>query len=262
MNRDQRSREMADCQAAALAVRGLTCSYPGVDVLDGVSFDIWPSERVGVVGPNGAGKTTLFLTVAGVLEPTAGGIFLFGRETRCPDRRAEVGMIFQDPRDQLFCPTVKDDVAFGPTNQGLTPREIDRRVAHALWLTGTAGLAERAPHHLSGGEQRMVSIAGVLAMEPRLIVYDEPNANLDLRSRRRLIEFLRDSDDTILVASHDLELILEVCSRVLVIDGGKICADGRPREVMADAELMKAHGLEKPHSLVPHADPHHDPPAV
>jgi cobalt/nickel transport system ATP-binding protein len=261
MTWEDRSRQMADCDAPALAVEGLSCSYPGVEVLRELSFEVWPGERIGLIGPNGAGKTTLFLTIAGVMEPQAGAVRLFGRSTTPPERRAEVGMVFQNPSDQMFCPTVREDVAFGPTNQGLTARDVDTRVAQALWLTGTAGLAERAPHRLSGGEQRMVSIAGVLAMEPRLIVYDEPNANLDIRSRRRLIDFLGQAEDTTLIASHDLELILEVCSRVLVLDEGRLCVDGKPREVMADAELMAAHGLEKPHSLVPHADPHHPPPA-
>jgi cobalt/nickel transport system ATP-binding protein len=262
VNREDRSRQMADCDAAALEVERLTCSYPGVDVLSDLSFRVWPGERVGLIGPNGAGKTTLFLTVAGVQEPDAGAVRLFGRDTSPPERRAEIGMVFQNASDQLFCPTVREDVAFGPTNQGLGVRDVDKRVAQALWLTGTAGLADRAPHRLSGGEKRMVSIAGVLAMEPRLILYDEPNANLDIRSRRRLIDFLGQAEDTTLIASHDLELILEVCSRVLVLDEGTLCADGRPKAIMSDAQLMARHGLEKPHSLVPHADPHHPPPAV
>lgn len=262
MSREDRSRQLADCDRPALELERVSCSYPGIEVLSELSLEVWPGERVGMIGPNGAGKTTLFLTVAGVRGPDAGTVKLFGRATDAPDRRGEVGMVFQNPSDQLFCPTVREDVAFGPRNQGLPAREVDQRVAHALWLTGTAPLADRAPHRLSGGEKRMVSIAGVVAMEPRLILYDEPNANLDIRSRRRLIDFLGQAEDTTLIASHDLELILEVCSRVLVLDAGRVHADGRPREIMADAELMRLHGLEKPHSLVPHADPHHPPPAV
>ena len=204
------------------------------------------------MGPNGAGKTTLFLTTCGVLTPDSGAVELFGSPVEPGAFRPEVGLVFQNPDDQLFCPAVRDDVAFGPQNMDLPAKEVARRVQEALAATGTTELSDRAPHHLSGGEKRMVSIAGVLAMRPRLIFYDEPSANLDLRSRRRLIDFLRDSEETFLTSSHDLEFILEVCDRVLLMNEGRIVADGDPREVMNDADLMEAHGLERPHSLVPH----------
>ncbi|MBC8448434.1 MAG: ABC transporter ATP-binding protein [Chloroflexi bacterium] len=218
---------------------------------------MWPGERVGLIGPNGAGKTTLFLLICGVLKPDAGEILLFGkpvvRGKFCPD----VGMIFQNPDDQLFCPSVRDDVAFGPLNMGLPRAEVEARVREALSTAGVLELADRPPHHLSGGEKRMVSIAGVLAMRPRLVVYDEPTASLDIRSRRRLIRFLQATQETILIASHDLELILEVCDHVVLIDEGRVVAKGSPEEIMSNVELMEAHGLERPHSLVPHAEPHH-----
>jgi cobalt/nickel transport system ATP-binding protein len=242
----------------ALAVSGLCFSYPdNPDVLGGVSLEVMPGERVGLIGANGAGKTTFFLAVCGVLKPRAGEIVLFGEPMRPGDFRPEIGMVFQNPDDQLFCPSVWEDVAFGPQNMGLSNDEVAARVKEALTVTGVLDLADRPPHHLSGGEKRMVSIAGVLAMHPRLVVYDEPNANLDIRSRRRLIRFLQTARAAQLIASHDLELILEVCSRVILLDEGRIVADGEPRELMGDVALMEAHGLERPHSLVPHAEPHH-----
>ncbi len=216
-----------------------------------------PGERVGLIGPNGAGKTTLFLLVCGVLKPGAGEISLFGEVLAYGDFRSEIGMVFQNPDDQLFSPSVWDDVAFGPRNLGLSQEDVSARVNEALTITSVPDLAQRAPHHLSGGEKRMVSIAGVLAMRPRLVVYDEPNANLDIRSRRRLIRFLQTSQGTTLIASHDLELILEVCGRAVLIDEGHTVANASPRELMGDVELMEAHGLERPHSLAPHVEPHH-----
>jgi cobalt/nickel transport system ATP-binding protein len=140
---------------------------------------------------------------------------------------------------------------------GLSDEQVARRVQDALALTGMQALADRPPHHLSGGEKRMVAIAGVLAMEPRIVIYDEPSANLDLRARRRLIQFLQRSPQTMLISSHDLEFILEVCDRVLLLDDGEIVADGHPAHIMNDEGLMTRHGLEKPHSLIPHSDPHH-----
>jgi cobalt/nickel transport system ATP-binding protein len=169
----------------------------------------------------------------------------------------QIGFVFQNPDDQLFNPTVWDDVAFGPINLNLSEEEIEARVNKALTITNTQEFAERAPHHLSGGEKRMVSIAGVLALEPEIIIYDEPSANLDMRSRRRLINFLNDSQETMLISSHDLEFILEVCERVLLIDGGEVIADGNPTEIMSDVGLMEAHGLEVPHSLQFHQNNHH-----
>jgi cobalt/nickel transport system ATP-binding protein len=243
---------------SALSISRLTFSYPDhPNVLQGIDLQVMLGERVGLIGPNGAGKTTLFLLACGVLKPKAGRISLFGEPVQPGDFHPEIGMVFQHPDDQLFCPSVWDDVAFGPQNLGLSKAEVASRVETALSLTGALELASRPPHHLSGGEKRMVSIAGVLAMCPRLIIYDEPSANLDIRSRRRLISFLQTSKETILIASHDLELVLEVCDRVILLDEGRVVADGEPREKMGDVELMEAHGLERPHSLAYHAEPHH-----
>lgn len=241
----------------ALAVSGLWLSYPdGPNVLHDVSLKVMPGEWVGLIGPNGAGKTTFFLGICGVLKPSAGEIVVLGKPIVNGDFRPEVGLVFQNPDDQLFCPSVRDDVAFGPRNMGLSKDEVEARVPEALSTVGALELADRPAHHLSEGEKRMVSIAGVLAMQPRLVMYDEPSANLDIRSRRRLIRLLQASKETMLIASHDLELVLEVCNRVVLIDEGRIIADGNPHELMGNDKLMEAHGQEKPHSLVPHRVSH------
>jgi cobalt/nickel transport system ATP-binding protein len=242
-----------------LSISGLCFSYPDQpNVLHDVGLEINAGERVGLVGPNGAGKTTLFLLICGVLKPAAGKVHLFGQPVVPGSFRPEIGLVFQNPDDQLFCPSVWDDVAFGPQNLGLSRDRVAGRVQQALTVAGVEDLATRAPHHLSGGEKRMVSIAGVLAMRPQLVICDEPSANLDIRSRRRLIRFLQQVKETLLIASHDLELILEVCDRIVLLDEGRIIAQGNPRQMMCDQELMEAHGLERPHSLVPHAEPHHE----
>lgn len=242
-------------KAPALEARSLRYAYPnGPRALDGLDLSVAPGEKLGVIGPNGAGKTTLFMAACGVLKPSAGEILAFGHRVVPGEFRPEVGMVFQSPDDQVFCPSVAEDVAFGPENMGLSRAEVDDRVEAALKTTGTTDLADRAPHRLSGGEKRMVAIAGILAMSPGLIIYDEPSANLDIRSRRRLIEFLRTSRQTLLVSSHDLELVLELCDRAALMDGGRLVASGPPREVMNDEQLMQTHGLERPHSLTPHLD--------
>jgi len=240
-----------------LTVSGLWFSYPDrPNVLQEVTLRVLPGERVGLIGPNGSGKTTFFLEVCGVLKPSAGEIVVLGKPVRNGDFRSDIGLVFQNPDDQLFCPSVWDDVAFGPQNMGLSRDEVEARVTEVLSAVGVVELTNRPAHHLSEGEKRMVSIATVLAMRPQLLIYDEPSANLDIRSRRRLIRLLQASKETILIASHDLELVLEVCNRVVLIDDGRIIADGNPRSIMGNDKLMEAHGQEKPHSLVPHQIPH------
>jgi len=226
------------------------------DVLKKFSIEINPGEKVGLVGPNGSGKTTFFLLVCGVLKPLSGDITLFGDAVRSGEFYPDVGLVFQNSDDQLFSPSVWEDVAFGPQNMDLPKEEIEKRVRAALETTGCIELSERPVHHLSQGEKRMVAIAGVLAMHPRLIIYDEPSANLDIRSRRRLIHMLQESEHATLVAAHDLELILEICHRVVLIDQGNIVAEGKPQDIFGDEELMEAHGQERPHSLIPHRLPH------
>ena len=239
--------------AALLAVSHLSFAYPGGEpVFEDVSFAIAPGERVGIIGPNGAGKTSLFLVISGVLKPTSGVVQFTGEPVRFGDFRPQIGLVFQNADDQLFSPSVRDDIAFGPANMGLPEHEVMARVEAMLDGVGIRALADRPPHHLSGGEKRMVAIAGVLAMQPQIVLYDEPDANLDVRARRRLITFLQQASHAFLVATHDLELILEVCDRVLVLDERRLVADGDPRVLMGDATFMEAHGLEKPHSLIPH----------
>lgn len=216
-----------------------------------------PRQRVGIIGPNGAGKTTLFLVICGILKPNTGIVSLLGKPIEYGKFNPQVALVFQNPDDQLFCPSVRDDVAFGLQNMGLPKEEVKSRVDEALLTVGASAFADRPIHHLSEGEKRIVSIASVLVMHPYLVLYDEPSANLDIRSRRRLIRLLQSSSDTIIVASHDLELVLEVCERVILVDGGKIIADGNSIEIMNNEELMEAHGQEKPHSLIPHRRSHH-----
>ncbi len=240
-------------EESALAIDDLTFAYPKQPpVLEQVKLKIQPGERVGLIGPNGAGKTTLFLSTCGILRPTSGEMFVFGKAVKAGTFNPNIGLVFQNPDDQLFCPTVWEDVAFGPENLQLSPAEIKERVTEALTITGTHSLANRVPHHLSGGQKCMVAIATVLSMHPQLILYDEPSANLDLAARRRLIDFLETSEQTIIVSSHDLELILEVCDRVILLNQGQIIADGDPHRVMGNQTLMESNRLEKPHSLSYH----------
>lgn len=243
----------------ALSLQGVTFAYPdSAVVLRDVSFTVQPGERVGLIGHNGCGKTTLFLLLCGLLKPLAGQIELLGQAVHPGQFYPEVGLLFQDPTDQLFSPSVGDDVAFGPQNLGLSAAEVELRVKTALQMTGLTALADRPPHHLSGGEKQMVAIAGLLAMEPHILLCDEPTASLDMRTRRRLIQFLQQSAETLLIASHDLEFLLEICDRVILIDEGGIIADGSPQGIMGNQTLMETHGLEKPHSLIPHLEPHHE----
>lgn len=242
----------------AIAAKTLSFGYPDQpEVLREVSLTVQKGDRVGIIGHNGCGKTTLFMLLCGVLTPLTGDICLFGEPLTPGQFRPEVALLFQDPDDQLFSASVRDDIAFGPQNMGFAPDEVAARVTQAADMAGITHLLDRLPHHLSGGEKQMVAIAGLLAMTPQIILYDEPTASLDLRTRRRLIRFLQNSTETVLISSHDLEFVLEVCDRVILIDEGHIIADGDPCEIMGNRALMEAHGLEKPHSLIPHVEPHH-----
>lgn len=232
---------------AILMVSGLCFSYadaPGV--LRDITFLVRRGERVGLIGPNGSGKTTLFLAICGVLRPGSGRVVLAGQPVVPGSFRPEIGLVFQQPDDQLFSPTVRDDFAFGPINMGLPPDEVEQRVSDALDSVGLCELAHRPPHHLSGGEKRMAAIGCVLTMRPQIILYDEPDANLDSRARRRLIHFLHASPAAALIASHDLLLIREVCHRVILLDAGAVAAEGETRTMLQDHTLLAAHGLEPP----------------
>lgn len=236
--------------AVAIAIAELCFSYPdNPDVLRHINLTVNKGDRLGIIGYNGCGKTTLFLLICGVLTPSSGEIRLLNQIVEPGAFYPEIGLVFQNPDDQLFSASVWDDVAFAPQNIGLSDDEVQQRVREALAVTGVQELANRPPHHLSGGEKRMVAIAGILAMRPQVIIYDEPTANLDLRARRRLIQFLQQSQETLMISSHDLEFVLEVCDRVVLMDEGQIVADGIPHQLMSDAELMEKHGLEVPYSL-------------
>jgi cobalt/nickel transport system ATP-binding protein len=235
----------------ALNISDLVFGYPEKpDLLKKISFQLTPGEKVGIIGPNGAGKTTLFHLICGLLKPGSGTIRTYEKEVKTDNFNPHVGYVFQNPDNQLFNTSVYDDIAFGPINMGLKKEEVDSRVENALGITGTPELAGRAPHHLSAGEKRMVAIATVLSMEPEIVIYDEPSSNLDMRTRRKLIKFLNSSSETKLVSSHDMEFILETCSRVILLDEGAIMADGPPSEVMNNEALMGRHGMERPHSLL------------
>jgi cobalt/nickel transport system ATP-binding protein len=240
-------------------VRDLHFTYPGGhEALQGVSFRITHGEAVAIVGPNGAGKSTLLLHLNGTLAPTRGEVRIgddpVTRDTAPRIRRA-VGMVFQDPDDQLFMPTVLEDVAFGPLNYGLSPEAAGERARAALERVGMTHVAAQPPYRLSAGEKRAVAIAGVLAMSPDVLVMDEPSSHLDPRGRRRLMELLKSFEHTRIIATHDLELVVEACSRVILLDGGKVMAEGPVGDVLNDESLMLAHGLERPH-ILRHRHPH------
>jgi cobalt/nickel transport system ATP-binding protein len=228
--------------------RNLSYAYPdGTPALAGVSLRITHGEAVAVVGANGAGKSTLLAFLAGLLvsDTVRIGDVPVTPHTLGAIRRA-VGYVFQNPDDQLFMPTVGEDVAFGPQNLGLPPDEVKRRVNDALTTVGAASLAARAPYRLSGGEKRAVAIATVLAMAPSILVLDEPSAGLDPAARRRLIDLLRGFTHTRIIATHDLDLVLDVCDRVLVLHRGETQADGAPEQVFGDAALLARCQLEAP----------------
>ncbi len=244
-----------------LAVRNLKYCYPdGTVALHDLSFTLSDGERLALIGPNGAGKSTLLLHLNGLLPevPAApAAVEVCGREviaSHFAEVRAAVGLLFQNPDDQLFCPTVAEDVAFGPQQLGFTDDECHQRVQQALAQVGLSGFADRHPHHLSHGEKHRVGLAGLLAMRARILALDEPSAGLDPRGRRELIRLLLALPQAQIIATHDLELVVEICHRALVIDAGRVVATGAPRALLADEALMLAHGLEVPHSLRPRRD--------
>ena len=228
-------------------------SYPdGTYALKGVSFRITHGESVGVVGANGAGKSTLISHMNGYLMPSQGTIIIGDVEldkTSLNETRKKVGVVFQNPDDQLFMPTVLDDVAFGPLNLGLTKEEAVERVDEALNTVGCLNLKDKPPHHLSLGQKRAVSIATVIAMHPDILVMDEPAANLDPKSRRQLINLLKEFKHSKIIASHDLDLILDVCERCIVIGDGVVKKDGPANELLLDEKLLEENNLELPLSL-------------
>lgn len=247
----------------AIDIRDLRYAYPdGTVALHDVCLSVGPGECVGLLGPNGSGKSTLLRHLNGILPERltdrGGAVAIHGgtiTSENVAQIRRSVGLMFQDPDDQLFCATVREDVAFGPQQLGLAPAEVESRVQAALEEVGLVHLGYRPPHHLSNGEKRRACLAGVLACEPTILVLDEPTSGLDPRGRRELIALLRRIKATLLIATHDLELVVELCPRSVILDGGRVMADGVTTTLLADEALMLAHGLECPH-ILQHRHPH------
>lgn len=244
-------------EAPAVAVSGLRFSYPdGREALTGVDLTVRRGERVALLGPNGAGKTTLALHLNGIHTATAGSVRISGLPVdrqHLAEVRRRVGIVFQDPDDQLFMPTVRDDVAFGPRNLCLGRAEVAARVERALDEVRLAGMADRPPHHLSFGQRRRAAVATVLAMEPDILVLDEPSSNLDPASRRELAEVLLALDVTVLMITHDLPYALQLCPRSVILSEGRIEADAPTAQLLADSTLLAKHRLELPFGFAPPA---------
>ncbi len=236
--------------AAGLRVHDLHFAYPGGrEVLRGVDLAVDPGDRLALVGANGAGKSTLLLHLNGLLSPRSGHVVvdaLTVGEGTAREVRRRVGLVFQDPDDQLFLPTVLEDVAFGPLNDGATPEEAEERARRQLDELGLLEAADRAAHHLSGGEKRLASLATVLVSTPAVLALDEPTAGLDARARRRVVDLLRSRRETLLVATHDLEVARALCSRAVVLDDGRTAAAGPIDRILGDSELLRSHGLLDP----------------
>ena len=241
--------------APSLAVRELAFAYPdGHQALFGVDLTLQPGERVALLGPNGAGKTTLVMHLNGILHGGHGTVEVAGLpvvEANYQEIRRRVGIVFQDPDDQLFMPTVREDVAFGPANLGLRGAELEQRVEEALSAVGMLDFLERPPHHLSFGQRRRVAVATVLAMRPEILVLDEPSSNLDPASRRELAEILLRLELTTLMVTHDLPYALELCPRSVILAEGSIVADGATRDLLSDDDLLRRHRLELPFGFDP-----------
>lgn len=233
--------------ANAIEIRNLHFSYPdGKQVLRGVSLDIPQGESVGIIGANGAGKTTLLLHLNGILQGD-GEITILGQKMNHHNLKAlrvRVGIVYQDPDDQLFSSTVFDDVSFGPLNMNLADEDVIQRTHEALAQVGMSGFEQRLPHHLSLGEKKSISISTVLSMTPEIMVLDEPTSNLDFRQRKNLIAVLKRTQVTKIIASHDLPMIMELCERVILMSKGAVVHSGRTFDVLRNATLMEANGLE------------------
>ncbi|MBO4302499.1 ABC transporter ATP-binding protein [Methanosarcinaceae archaeon] len=237
----------------ALSISGLSYTYPGSHekILDDVSLEIRAGEKIAVVGANGAGKTTLFLHLNGIIRSMPGAIRLFGTDICDTDQKtriSSIGIVFADPDDQLFMPTVYDDVAFGPSNMGLSAQEVRERVEEALEMTGISGLSGDVSHHLSTGQKKMVALAAVLSMKPRILVLDEPTANIDQNGKKeiiRIIDQLHDAGTTTIIATHDMDLLSKMADRVYVLNKTIVC-EGSPEEIFADPVVLAENGLEAP----------------
>ncbi len=235
-----------------IEIKGLNYSYPaGTEALRNINLDVFEGESLGIIGPNGAGKSTLLLHLNGILrgDSHVRVLDLEMEDRNLPRIRSKVGLVFQDPDDQLFMPTVFDDVAFGPINMDLDKEKVKHLVKQALEAVDMQDALNRSSHHLSFGEKKRISIATVLSMEPEILVLDEPSSNLDPKARQHLIDLLKGFKLTKIIAGHDLELILEICNRVAVLDKGVIVAEGDTKEILSNKSLMELHSLEVPVSL-------------
>lgn len=238
-------------RAWRIGISGLSYSYPGAGApaLSDVSLSLAAGEHVAIVGPNGAGKSTLLLHLNGILEPDRGSVTigdLIVNQENLPEIRSRVGLVFQDPDDQLFMPTLLEDAAFGPLCQGASSSEAEARARRALESVGLARLDARRPaHHLSGGEKRRAALATVLSMEPGVLAFDEPTASLDGRGRRQIAETLRARKQTVILVTHDVEFAAAVCPRMVLLDGGRVVVDAGANELLSDRELLWEHGLER-----------------
>ena len=237
-----------------IEIKGLNYSYPagaGTEALKNINLDVFEGESLGIIGPNGAGKSTLLLHLNGILNGNSHirVLDLEVEERNLPRIRSKVGLVFQDPDDQLFMPTVFDDVAFGPINMDLDKEKVRHLVKEALEAVGMQDALNRSSHHLSFGEKKRISIATVLSMEPEILILDEPSSNLDPKARQHLIDLLKRFRFTRIIAGHDLELILEICDRVVVLNKGRVISSGNTKEILSNESLMELHDLEVPLSL-------------
>jgi len=240
---------------AIIQIENMSFTYPdGTHALHNINMEIMNMERAAVIGPNGAGKSTLFLHFNGILRPTSGSIIVNGEELKYDKKnlmnvRQNVGIVFQNPDDQLFAPTVVEDVAFGPMNMGLSKDEVERRVDEALEHVGMAEFKKKAPHHLSGGQKKRVAIAGILAMNPKIMVLDEPTTGLDPKGVDQIMNILHDLNRkgmSIIIASHDVEMVTEFASKIFVLHDGEIIGQGTPDEIFNDPETVKRAHLKLP----------------
>jgi cobalt/nickel transport system ATP-binding protein len=235
-----------------IEILNLNFAYPdGFQALNGINLDIYEGESLGIIGANGAGKSTLLLHLNGLLNGR-GKVKIFDRiisKESLPFVREKIGFVFQDPQDQLFMPTAYEDVAFGPQNLGLSREEVDKRVMAALAEVGLSEKKNRLSYHLSIGEQKRLALATVLSMHPEILILDEPNSNLDPASRRHLINLLANLAVTKVIATHDLEMVLDLCSRVIILDKGRIVSEGQPQQILSNQPLLESSSLELPLSI-------------
>lgn len=236
--------------SSKLQVKNLNFTYSdGYTAIKNISFTVHDEESIGIIGANGAGKSTLLMLLMGTILSNSGEILVENMKLTkktLPELRQKLGMVFQDPDDQLFMTTVYDDVAFGPRNYKLDEKEVETRVMKALELVGISHLKDRAPFKLSGGEKKSAAIACVLSMEPKILIMDEPTAALDPKSRRKVISLLNNFKETKIITSHDLDMILETCTRVIIIKEGEVVADGKTTELLRNESLLDECGLEIP----------------